>query len=98
MKEYFQYVIDNYLKYVRITKEAFAQSLFIIAFAIGLLVFMPDKFLPIFNRALETSLVIFIALTIIAFLGLVALFLYKTYDDYNSEKLEKSPFDKDDNK
>lgn len=93
MKEYFQYVVDNYLKYVRITKEAYTQSLFIIAFIVGILVFMPEKFFPIFNRAFETSLVILIALAIIAFLAFVALFLYKTYDDYSSEKLEKSPYD-----
>lgn len=96
MKEYFEYVYENYLQRISINAEIIVYIMFFIAFSVGLMNFMPEIFVPLFGRVFETTVVILIAIAIIVFIGFVGLFAYKSYDDYRNEKYDHSPFDEDD--
>lgn len=96
MSEYLKYFYENYLQQIRMNAELLLYVMFFVAFTVGLLSFMPETFVPLFGRILETTVVLLSAIIILVFLGLVGIFAYKTYDEHQDEKHSRSPFEEED--
>lgn len=100
MKDYFQYVYDNYLQSIfqriHINKQHIVYSLFFLTVIIGLGFYMPLFFVPIILKSLELTLTAFIALLLIVVIASIAFLVYRTVSEYNESKYETNRFTSDD--